>query len=64
MLSLKGVVVTWEEGIRQAGCSRTKGKCEETRMEHRKKNEGPLPESQANVAAVGPCREEVFWITK
>lgn len=46
--------VDWEEGVRQASCSRAEGKSGDSGMEDRKEDEGPLLESQPSVAAVGP----------
>lgn len=48
-----GMEADWGEGVRQASCSRPKGKSGESGMEDRKEDKGPLLESQPSVAAVG-----------
>lgn len=61
-LNAKRMEMIWEEGFLSAGCCRTKSKSGEAVMEDRKEDEGPLPESQPSLAALGSWWREDLWI--
>lgn len=51
-LNAKRMEVIWEEGFLRAGCCRTNNESGEAVMV-RKEDEGPLPEPQPSLAALG-----------
>lgn len=52
----------WEEGLRQAGCTRAENKSGETRIKSKREDEGSLPDCQPSVGAGGHWKRVVLQV--